>query len=199
MKKVRQLSQTAAVVGFVLSLLGIIVSTTKGSAAEVATINGLMASGSIILVMAVAFIFATNHVVVKVGYGILAVVATTGISTLVGSGLSLSKFSNVIDLLVIIAFTISSLSFFIKAVLEYFGYQKDGFSLNKNNKVSILKRWNKLVTSNTIDLDSYNSVKNIVLTTESNSAALNKLNELVELLENNLAHQSDLKELISTL
>ncbi|MDY0277795.1 MAG: hypothetical protein RBQ97_06895 [Acholeplasma sp.] len=191
MKKTKNIAQTFAVIALVLFFVQVIFSGVGVSFTD-AMKEEYMSSG-LFMVIAVCFIFAGNKVVEKVGYGLLGVLVSISLAQLIGSQqIVLNTIPSIISLALIAVLSISVISFFVGAVLRYYGYSKgDGYREGALSKLSILKKWNKLVENVTISADDYLDIKEIVLSPESN-ATLVKLEEYRELLECGLISVGDL-------
>ncbi|NLK12139.1 MAG: hypothetical protein GX312_00910 [Candidatus Phytoplasma sp.] len=201
MNQKRSISKTLAVVAYVVLLLQIIISSmgTQNS--------GVVDDMSFILILGlgVAFVFANNNVVEKVGYIILSIVAVTGLAAfLVESSSTGFKFGieDIIGLIIVALLLISSGAYLFKAVLEYYDYNKEGvlsFGKVRNEKLHNLKRWKKLNETHLVSDEVYEQLRKVVLNKETTSAENKKLLEMLELMENQVAYEADLVELLSTL
>ena len=201
MNQKRSISKTLAVVAYVVLLLQMIISS-------MGTQNpGVVAGMSSILVLGlgVAFVFANNNVVEKVGYVILSIVAVTGLASfLVASSAVNFKFGieDIIGLIIVALLLVSSGTYLFKSVLEYYGYNKEGvlsFGKVRNEKLHNLKRWKKLNETNLVSDEVYEQLRKVVLNKETTSTENKKLLEMLELMENQVAYEADLVELLSTL
>ncbi|VEU80564.1 hypothetical protein [Haploplasma axanthum] len=201
-EKEKNLPRTLAVLGFVVSLLGIVLSAATNPQGTT-TLPGLdlqlSATGLIGVLIAVAFLFAKNNVVEKIGYGILAINATVGIANISARGIELTSIATVLDLVVMILFLVSSVYYFVVACLDYFGYSKFGVNGKENTKLGTLKGWNKLVENNTLTNEEYDVVKKVVLKSDLSSKAFSELEDMRKLLEARLASADDLKAFVASI
>lgn len=190
----KDLSKTMAFLALVLVFLGIIFEGfTSTSSVDIG--SGLLTSSLFFLVLGVAFIFAENKTVNHIGNGVIAIYAVTGVSALFSSSLSLTSINEIISLVTVILFIISTVYYVIRISLNYFGYTKIGFLTpsTNNNKMGHLRQWKKLADNNLIDESDYNKVKDLVL---SNDPVVKDLNELRDLIAQGLAGKSDLDKVL---
>lgn len=186
MKKTKNLSRTLAVIAFVVFALQLIIGiflVDSGDAADAS----LAAIGSLPMILGVAFIFAENKVVEKVGFGLLLVVAIGSLSAVTG-GETLSLIFGIIIFALLI---VSVLTFFVRAVLLYFGYAKSEIFLRENALASSLKRIKDLAEKQVISQEQHGVLKAKLLDKNLSGAEKSSLDQKVVLLEKGLIDVED--------
>lgn len=187
------LSKITAFIALVLTFVGVIFSSLANPN-QVVDIVTLMAGGIFYLLIGVAFMYAGNKTVERIGNGIIAIFAVAGLAAMFSSGIVLTSFDELINIFVVILLVISSVYYVIGLTLNHFGYSKFAFFTSaNNNKSTNLRQWKKLVDNNLIDEADYDKVKNLVL---GNDPKVKDVNELRDLIAQGLANKNDLDNVL---
>lgn len=187
MKKTKNLSRTLAVIAFVVFALQLIIGTFVVSDSLVAEAT-LAALGSLPMVLGVAFIFAENKVVEKVGFGLLLMVAISSLGAIIGG----ETISIIFGIIVAALLLVSVLTFFVRAVLLYFGYAKTEVFLRENALASSLKRIKDLAEKQVVSQEQYGELKAKLLDKSLSGADKSALDQKVVLLEKGLIDVEDI-------
>lgn len=135
----------------------------------------------------------------KVGYIILSIFGTSGLTSLFIGKVTMD-FNTILGMVVTALAIISSGAFLFKSLLAYYGYESASSVVKtKNNKLNNLKRWKKLNDEDVIKTETYDKLRKIILKNEGSSSVSSKLNEMLELIENHVALEVDLIDLLETL
>jgi hypothetical protein len=186
MKKTRNLSRTLAVIAFVAFNLMLFISALSGDVliVSIESLNG------IVFTLAIAFIFSKNEVVLKVGYGLLILTAISYF-TYIFSGNILSL---IFGIIIFILLLVSTLTWFISSVLNYFGYLKGDTDVTNSHLAVLLGKLKELLKKQVISSADYASLKTLALGTEFSGAQKVDLIEKVSLMEQGLIDISDVKK-----
>lgn len=196
----KDLSKTLGVIAFLVYLLQMIIMSLSGvqNVTILATTQGLAV---FVIGLAVAFIFAKNHVVEKVGYIIFSIEAIVSLAALFNPSSPpdlgiVGIFSIILSLLLLV----SAVIFLIRGCLTYFGYTKEdnesGYYQTNKGKIQVLKRWKKLTDANKISVETYDKIRKEVLKSDGTQLSIMKVVGILELIENDVAFEADLVELL---
>jgi hypothetical protein len=186
-KKTRNLSLTLAVIAFVLFNLQLFILTLIVGDPIFLSIESL---NGIVFTLAIAFIFSKNEVLVKVGYGFTILTAISYFSYIFTSDI----ITLIFGILIFVLLLISTLTWFVSSVLNYFGYIKGDDEVLNNQLSIMLAKIKDLLKKQVITSADYASIKNLLIGPDFTSIQRSDLFEKIVLLEKGLIEIGDLKK-----
>ena len=186
-KKTRNLSLTLAVIAFVLFNLQLFILTLIVGDPIFLSIESL---NGIVFTLAIAFIFSKNEVLVKVGYGFTILTAISYFSYIFTSDI----LTLIFGILIFVLLLISTLTWFVSSVLNYFGYIKGDDEVLNNQLSIMLAKIKDLLKKQIITSADYASIKNLLIGPDFTSIQRSDLFEKIVLLEKGLIEIGDLKK-----
>lgn len=187
MKKTKRLSQILSTIAFVLLILLLIIRTITSSGQIVTLADNAFLVSTLPFILGLAFIFAENKVLEKIGYSLLMVTSLTYFAFIfIGDVIGL-----IFGILIFGLLLVSVLTYFVRAVLVFFGYAKTEVYLSENALAASLKRIKDLKEKQVITEVHYATLKAKFLDKELTGVDKADLDQRVVLLEKGLVEISD--------
>ncbi len=145
----RKINKIVAVIGFVLIIVGLILTFDATEALSYATIAAALA---------LAFIFAKNETVKNVGYALESLLGTCGIIQLVAGVGGIDP--SIVGTIGYVLYFVSAALYFIEIAIRFFGFVKNSDAQGGNGSVSsVLLNYKQLETDKVITEDEFNELK----------------------------------------
>ncbi|MDE5546367.1 MAG: hypothetical protein K2I88_02770 [Anaeroplasmataceae bacterium] len=185
----RKMMKTLAVIGFLVALLQLILAKDLDTAA--------LLSGTIILqLLAVCFIFAENKTVARVGYALLGLAGVGFLAGFIASP-KISGITDILSLIIIVLYLISSVSFLVVSTLQYFGFKKETLQKlvhpSSKDNFSSLVEWKELLDSTAITEEEYAKVKSDILAGKKIKISVEEIKNYKQLVDAGVITADDLE------
>ncbi|MDE6241100.1 MAG: SHOCT domain-containing protein [Anaeroplasmataceae bacterium] len=183
----RKMMKTLAVIGFLVALLQLILAKDLD-----ATV--ILSETIIVQLLAVCFIFAENKTVARVGYALLGVAGVGFLAGFIASP-KISGITDILSLIIVVLYLISSVSFLVVSTLQYFGFKKETLQKivhpSSKDNFSSLVEWKELLDSKAITEEEYTKVKSDILLGKRVKISVEEIKNYKQLVDSNIITVAD--------